>query len=267
VKLDPYGAYHLMKKSLQERKVGLALGGGGVLGAAHIGVLKALNELNVSIHAVAGTSIGALIASLFAFGKDWQDIEGVLTDLNWLNASELSLSQYAILSNKKLGDLITQNLGQVSFEEAKIPLAMVATDISKGQKVILKNGDVSNAVMASTCVPGIFEPIQIQETLLVDGGIVENVPISPLRDLGANFLIGVALGSGSTRDKPENVIDVLLRSFYFTIETATKLRTKDADLVIAPDLASFSLISTHQTGALMQAGYAETRKILGQNLA
>ncbi|MBS3751139.1 MAG: patatin-like phospholipase family protein, partial [Anaerolineales bacterium] len=107
-----------MKISLQEKKVGLALGGGGVLGAAHIGVLKALNELNVSIHAVAGTSIGALIASLFAFEKDWQDIEGVLTDLNWLNPSELSLSQYAVLSNKKLGDLITQNLGEVSFEEA-----------------------------------------------------------------------------------------------------------------------------------------------------
>ncbi|MFO7943595.1 MAG: hypothetical protein R6U51_04770 [Anaerolineales bacterium] len=96
--------------------------------------------------------------------------------------------------------------------------------------------------------------------------IVENVPISSLRDLGANYLIGVALGSGSTRDKPENVIGVLLRSFYFTIETATKLRTKDTDLVIAPDLASFSLISTHQTGAIIQAGYAETKKILSQNL-
>jgi NTE family protein len=110
--------------------------------------------------------------------------------------------------------LITDNIGEATFEQADIPLAMVATDIYNGEKVILKKGSVSKAVMASTCVPGLFNPIEVKDRILVDGGIVENVPISPLLEMDAEYLIGVALGTGSTREKPENIIDVLLRAFY-----------------------------------------------------
>lgn len=250
----------------KDTKVGLALGGGGVLGAAHIGVLKAVEELELPVHTIAGTSIGALMSALYAFGYNWQAIESITKDLNWLNASELSLSQFGILSNDKLGELITQNIGEATFEQADIPLAMIATDIYNGEKVILKKGSVSKAVMASTCVPGIFNPIELNDKLLVDGGIVENVPISPLQEMGAEYLIGVALGTGSTREKPENIIDVLLRSFYFSIEAATKLHTKKAHLLIQPDLASFNLISTSQTPELIDIGYREAKRELGKSL-
>ncbi|MFO8035363.1 MAG: patatin-like phospholipase family protein [Anaerolineales bacterium] len=251
----------------KDTKVGLALGGGGVLGAAHIGVLKAVEELDIPIHYIAGTSIGALISALYAFGYNWQAIETITEDLNWLNASELSLSQFGILSNDKIGELITKNIGEATFVQADIPLAMIATDIYNGEKVILQEGSVSRAVMASTCVPGLFNPIEVNNKILVDGGIVENVPISPLQEMGAEYLIGVALGTGSAREKPENIIDVLLRSFYFSIEAATKLHTKKAHLLIQPDLASFNLISTQQTPALINVGYKEAKKEFQKRLA
>ncbi len=265
--IDREGGVRAMETIGKDTKVGLALGGGGVLGAAHIGVLKAVEELDIPIHYIAGTSIGALISALYAFGYNWQAIETITEDLNWLNASELSLSQFGILSNDKIGELITKNIGEATFVQADIPLAMIATDIYNGEKVILQEGSVSRAVMASTCVPGLFNPIEVNNKILVDGGIVENVPISPLQEMGAEYLIGVALGTGSAREKPENIIDVLLRSFYFSIEAATKLHTKKAHLLIQPDLASFNLISTQQTPALINVGYKEAKKEFQKRLA
>jgi malate dehydrogenase (oxaloacetate-decarboxylating) len=107
----------------RKKKIGLALGGGAVLGAAHIGVLKAIEEFNIPISYIAGTSIGAIISAFYAFGKNWEEMAILLKGLNWLDISRISLSQFGLLSNKKLGKLITDNLGDVSFDEACIPLA------------------------------------------------------------------------------------------------------------------------------------------------
>ncbi len=182
-------------------KVGLALGGGAVLGAAHIGVLNALEEYGISVNYVAGTSIGALIAAFLAFGKGWQEITEIVKDLNWLDISGISLSQFGLLSNKKLGRLIIENLGDVNFNEAFIPIAMVAMDISTGEKIVLKKGSLAAAIMASTCIPDIFVPVEINGKLLVDGGIVENVPVTTLKDMGADMIIGVDLNAKHTHKK------------------------------------------------------------------
>lgn len=243
-------------------KVGLALGGGAVLGAAHIGVLRALEELDIDVSFVAGTSIGALLSAFVAFGKGWEEIQEIVKDLNWLDVSGLSLSQFGLLSNRKLGGLITEHLGDVTFEEASIPLAMVATDIVSGEKVVLKEGSVAKAVMASTCIPGIFVPVEIGDRLLVDGGIVENVPVTPLQDMGAGMIIGVDLNAGYPRRKPKNIIEVLLRSFELTLKTATKMQTEKADILIEPDLSSFNMVDIAQKEELMKRGYLETIKVL-----
>ena len=253
-----------MKKSSESKKIGLALGGGAVLGAAHIGVLKALEESDISVSYVAGTSIGALISSFLAFGKGWEDITEVVKDLNWLDISGISLSQFGLLSNKKLGRIIIENMGDVSFDEALIPLAMVATDISTGEKVVLKKGSVATAVMASTCIPGIFVPVEINGKILVDGGIVENVPVTTLKDMGADLIIGVDLNSKHTRKKPRNIVEVLLRSFDFTLKTATKLQTEQADILIEPDLSSFNMVAVDQMDDLIEMGYQEANLVLHQ---
>jgi NTE family protein len=251
-----------MKKLEKNKKIGLALGGGAVLGAAHIGVLKALHEQNISISYVAGTSIGAFVSAFVAFGKTWQEIQEIAKDLNWLDISAISLSQYGLLSNKKMGELLSERIGDVNFEDANIPTAMIATDIASGDKVVLRKGKIAQAVMASTCIPGIFAPVEIENKLLVDGGVVENVPITPLEDMGAEIIIGVDLNTERPAEKPQNIIEVLLRSFDFLIKTATELQTEEADILIKPDLSDFNMIDIDQADDLIQVGYAEAQKIL-----
>lgn len=251
-----------MKMLNHHKKIGLALGGGAVLGAAHIGVLKALEERNIPIHSIAGTSIGAFIAALYAFGKTWKDIEEVALDLRWMDISAMSLSQYGLLTNEKLGETLNDMLGPVEFKSARIPLAMIATDISNGEKVILRKGDVAKAVMASTCIPGVFIPIEIENKLLVDGGILENVPLSPLQEMGAESIIGVDLNAQHTYKKPDNIIDVLVNTFDMTLMNATKMQTEEADVLITPDLSAFNLLDTDQVADLIQQGYNEAKAVL-----
>jgi NTE family protein len=253
-----------MKKLRKNEKVGLALGGGAVLGAAHIGVLRALEEFDISVRFISGTSIGAFVAAFFAFNKHWKDIREIALDLKWLDISAISLSKMGLLSNKKLGALITRHIGDVNFDQAGIPLAMIATDISNGEKVILKEGKIADAVMASTCIPGIFKPLEIGDKLLVDGGIVENVPMSPLQKMGADYIIAVDLHAGYSQKKPEGIVEVLLNTFNFAIMNVTKLQTEEADALIKPDLSSFNFVDADQTEDLVEEGYSEAKKVFNK---
>ena len=253
-----------MFKRKRTRKIGLALGGGAVLGAAHVGVLRALDEDDIEISAVAGTSIGAFVGALYAFGKTWQDIESIARDLKWLDVSGLSLSQYGLLSNKKLGEKITDTIGEKKIQEAKTPLALVTTDIASGEKIVFTRGKVAKAVMASAAIPGIFKPVEHDTRFLVDGGVLENVPISPLQTR-VDKIIAVDLNAARSFKKPENIIDVLLNTFYLNMKQITELQTKKADLLITPDLTDFNMVDTGQVSDLIAVGYEEAKKVLGKN--
>ena len=251
---------------LKDKKIGLALGGGAVLGTAHIGVLKALDEFNIKISFISGTSIGSLIAAFTAFGFDWKSIKEIALSLDWMDISTISLSQYGLLSNKNIGELISNKIKNPQFENSNIPLAVITTDISNGKKVIITKGRVDNAVMASTSIPGLFAPVEINNDLLVDGGIVENVPISPLKNFGADYIIAVDLNAGRNQKRPENIIEVLLNTFDFTIMTATKLQTEEADMLIKPDLSKYNMVETNQIDNLIDKGYKEAKKMFEKYL-
>lgn len=251
-----------MSKLNKNKKIGLALGGGSVLGAAHIGVLRAIEEAEIEICCIAGTSIGAFIAALFAFGKSSNDIKQLTKGLDWLDISSIELSNLGLLSNVKLGKLIVKSIGDKYLEEADLTLAAVATDISSGKKVILKKGSIVDAVNASSALPGIFKPIEINGKLLVDGAVLENVPISPLKEFGAEQIIAVDLNAKHTYKKPENIIDVLLNAFNMTLTNLSTLQTKDVEFIIAPDLSEFNLIETDQFEELIEKGYADTKEYL-----
>ena len=188
-------------------KIGLALGGGAALGAAHIGVLKAIEELEIEISFISGTSIGAFVAAFYANGKNSAEIQAITKDLEWLDISGFTLSKFGLLSNEKLGKLIMKHLGDLEIQDAKIPAAMIATDIKTGEKITLNEGKIAQAAMASTCIPGVFIPVQMKDRWLVDGGLVENVPLSPLKEMGADFIIAVDLNTNQTFRKPENIIE------------------------------------------------------------
>lgn len=247
------------------KKIGLALGGGVVLGVAHIGVLKALEESEIKVEYISGTSIGSLIGALYAFGKSVEEIEKIALNIKWSELYTITLSKFALLSNEKIGNLLLDNIGDVDFKDANIPFSVVTTNISDGKRVVLDSGDVNAGVMASTAVPGVFTPIEIDDKLLVDGGIVENVPITAVRDLGAEFIIGVDLNTNYSSKKPKNIVEVLLNSFNYIMINSTKLQIKNADLSINPDLSMFNIISTEQIEDIINVGYEEAKRVLKES--
>lgn len=240
-----------------KKEIGLALGGGAVLGAAHIGVLRALEELDYSIKWISGTSIGALIASLYVFEKGYEGVEEAVIDLSWKDVASISISKYALFSHKKMKRFLEETIGDVSFEDANIPFAVVATDIANGKKVILSKGKIAEAVLASTSIPGIFEPVEINKALLVDGGVVENVPVSPLKEVGADFVVGVDLNAKYKYQRPSNIVGVLLNSFHLALSNIASQHVQQADIILEPDTSRFNLIDTKQTKDLIEEGYKE----------
>ena len=240
------------------KKIGLALG------AAHIGVIRALEEMDIEISYVTGTSIGAFVGALYAFGYTSKDIEEIALKLSWMDISGLALFESGLLSNAKLGDLLGESLGEKKIEDADIPLAVLATDITNGDKVVLDKGPVAQAVMASTCIPGVFGPVKFDDKLLVDGGIVENIPIDTVKNMGADYVIAVDLNAIKTYHKPDSILDVIINSFHFTLKAAAKFQTEGADVLLTPDLSEFNMVSTDQIKDLIEQGYKDAKEQLGK---
>jgi NTE family protein len=245
-----------------KRKLGLALSGGGTRGLAHIGVLQALEENNIRPDYISGTSIGAFAAALYAFGVPLEEIRKVGRGMSPVNVSKLKLSRLALFSNEELARLIQSKIGKARIEEALIPLAILAVDIGTGEKMVLKKGEVAPAVMASNAVPGIYRPVIIDGRMMVDGGIVEDVPISPLRPMGADTVVAVNLSADRKYRQPEDIIDVLLNAFDIAIDEDTKVQVKFADVLIEPQLSDFRRMDVGQIDALIAEGHrAATARI------
>ena len=245
------------------RPVGLALSGGATLGAAHVGILRALEEAEVGVDRLAGTSIGAVAAALYAFGTSTDDIEEIALDMSWLSISSFRLSRLGLLDNRRLGDVLANAIGQPDFEDASIPFGVVATDIGSGERVVLTSGPVVPAVLASACMPGIFQPVEHGGRMLVDGGLVENLPGSVVRSLGARTVIGADLNSRRSYQKPDDLVDVVLNATDIAINNATRLQSTDAiDLHIAPPLSSYGRFRSRRGAQLIEEGQRAARQAL-----
>jgi len=245
------------------RPVGLALSGGATLGAAHVGILRALEEAEVGVDRLAGTSIGAVAAALYAFGTATDDIEEIALDMSWLSISSFRPSRLGLLDNRRLGDVLANAIGQPDFEDASIPFGVVATDIGSGERVVLTSGPVVPAVLASACMPGIFQPVEHDGRMLVDGGLVENLPGSVARSLGARTIIGADLNSRRSYQKPDDLVDVVLNATDIAINNATRLQsTEEIDLHIAPPLSSYGRFRSRRGAQLIEEGHHAARQAL-----
>lgn len=247
----------------KHKKVGLALGGGSAYGAVHIGVLKALEELNIHPKFIAGTSIGAFVAALYAFGTSIEKMEEIGRDLNWLDVTGLKLSKLGLLSNKRLGKKVQDQLGNVRLEKSKIPLTMIATDICTSNKVVLNEGPLHKAVMASTCLPGIFIPVEWNDQLLVDGMLCENVPISPLRKMGAEKIIAVDLTTNRKYKCPEDIIEVMSNTIDMALNhMIQKQLESEKTTLIQPELSAYNKADTGMADKLIREGYEAAMEVL-----
>lgn len=245
-------------------KLGVAFGGGAAYGAAHIGVLKAFQELNINPEFVSGTSIGAFVAAHYAFGTPVDELEGIGMELDWLDITGFKISKMGLLSNEKLGKNIVDQLGKVTIEESKLPLCVISTNICTGKKVVLKEGPLHKAVMASSCLPGVFVPVEWDDMLLVDGVLCENVPVSPLRDLGAEDVIAVDLTTNRKYKCPEDIIDVMMNTFDIGLNNMIQGQLDDERTVlIQPELSAYNMADTRKAKTLIQEGYNAAMEALG----
>jgi len=256
-----------MKWNPFNSKIGLALGGGAAKGIAHIGVLEALEEEDIHIAYISGTSIGALVASYYAFGKRIEEIKRIGEGLNFKTVIGLSLHKKGIFSTKSIESMILRDLGNVNIEDSNIPLAICTTDISTGEQVILRQGNLAKAVCASVAVPGIFVPIEINGRTLVDGGITENVPITPLDKMGAGITVGINLNGNQQYPPPKDMIAIMSNAIDMAIDLRTRDQLKQADITLSLNLNRYSrLDNSGQFDDLYHEGYQSAKKKLSKLL-
>lgn len=253
------------------KKVGLVLGGGGPRGLAHIGVIKVLEENNIPIDFVAGTSIGAMIGGFYACTKDIKKVEEIALGVGKKMIFSLLDPSFkdGLLGGDKIKKFIENNIDKVDFDDLKIPLRIVATDFKSGEAVVINSGDVASAIRASISLPLIFKPIKRESKLLVDGGLSLPVPVEVMRDMGADFIIAVNLNADffSDNDKADKRF-----TLYKTAETSINIlqhnlsyqNVRGADIVISPRVGKTSWSKFLDGGEVIITGEESAREIIPQ---
>jgi NTE family protein len=248
----------------ERKKIGLALGGGAVRGAAHLGVLEVLEREGIRPDCVAGVSAGSAVGAVYCAGLNSDEMKRLILGLHWRKLSRVTHPRLGFLDGRQLEKYVEETIGPLKFEDLEIPLAAVAMDIVRGELVVLKEGPVAPAVRASCAIPGIFTPLERGEQILVDAGILNNVPVSVAREMGADYVIAVDLFPPTIREtKPRNLFQMFYLSFY----TLTRMAHREgpgADCLIVPPIGKFSLVDFSQVEALIEKGREAAEAKIGQ---
>ncbi|PLV18874.1 patatin-like phospholipase family protein [Pseudomonas guariconensis] len=281
-------------------KVGLVLSGGAARGIAHIGVLKALEEQGVRIDAIAGTSMGAVIGGLYASGYSVEELEKLATTLDWQQAlsdapprkdvpfrrkqddrdflvkQKLSFRDdgslglpLGVIQGQNLSLLLESKLAHTAdtrdFDKLPIPFRAVATDIASGEKVVFSRGHLPQVIRASMSIPAVFAPVELDGRLLVDGGMVDNIPVDVARDMGVDLAIVVDIGT-PLRDRKQlaTVVDVLNQSITLMTRRNSEEQLASLhqdDVLIQPSLAAFGVTDFGRAQDMIDAGYRAARAL------
>ena len=243
--------------------IGLALGGGFARGIAHIGVLKVLEEENIPVRVVTGTSVGALIGAAYCSGLSIGELEDLAHKVRFTSFARWTLSRYGFASNDRMVSFLTRTLKAKTFEELKIPLGVTATDFNNGEGVVFHSGSIIDPVRASCAYPGMFLPVEIRGRYLVDGMLSHPVPTRPLREMGADRVLAVHLkGTWSNGGPPRHLFDVIGQSFAIAQDAMACLWREAADLVIEPNVAGFGYDDFQRADALIRVGEAAMRNAI-----
>jgi len=241
-------------------KVGIVLSGGGARGVSHLGVIKALQEFGVSIQYISGTSVGALVGAFFAQGYPPDEILSIILTSRFYTSVRPAWTLRGLLSMDSLKDVLLKFIPHNSFESLKIPLVIAASDISHGRADYFSSGELIPPLLASCCVPAVFNPVQLNGGLYVDGGIMDNLPAKAIRK-ECDFLIGLHCNFLSSEFDARNFRSVIERSLMMAINGNTSHSKTICDLVIEPE--GSGKISTFDMGRakdLFEIGYQFTKQ-------
>jgi NTE family protein len=243
--------------------IGVALGGGFARGIAHIGVLKVLEEEGIPVRMIAGTSVGAIMGAAYCSGLTIAELEEIAHKVRFTTFARWTISRFGFASNDRMVAFLKQHLKVHNFEDLRIPLGVTATDFNTGKGRVFTSGPIIDPVRASCAYPGMFLPVEIQGSWLVDGMLSYPVPTVPLREMGAERVLAVQLkGQWSKTNAPRHYFDVIGQSFAIAQEMMSSMWRSAADVVIEPDVAGFDYDDFKRADQLIRVGEQAMRRAI-----
>lgn len=242
-------------KIFRKKKTALVLGGGSARGLAHIGVLKAFQREKINFDLVVGTSIGAFVGAVYALGEDMTEAEEAALNFNAMESLDFIIPPtMGLIKGNRIQTIIKKFVNEKMFSDLKIPMAIVATDIENGKEVVFTEGPLVDAIHVSCSYPGIFAPQRINGQLLVDGGIINTVPVSVARRMGADIVIAVDVGFCVQVGEIKNIFAIILQAFQIIGDELNRYQAMQADVVIRPDLGPINQLDFASAKTSIQKG-------------
>ncbi len=239
------------------KKIGIALSGGGVRGIAHLGVLKALNENGIFPNRVSGTSAGAIVGAMYCHGYAPEEIIEIIIKTNYFKFMRPAISWTGILKMDIVEDLYQKYIPENDFSSLKIPLTVAATDIKRGKVVYFSEGPLIKTIMASSCIPGMFDPIAIENNYYVDGGVLNNLPVEPLDGI-CDVIIGVNCNHLPVEHNIRNIKSLIERTIVMSMNYNVYSRKNKCDFFMEPPgLARYGVFDIKKSREIFDAGYLE----------
>jgi NTE family protein len=235
-------------------KIGLALGSGGARGMAHIGILKVLEEHSIPIDYIAGSSIGALVGSLYCVGHSPDLLRKFTTHFPQKYWLDYTVPKMGFVTGDKLKEIIRLLTKQKNIEEAQIPFSIVATNLKRGERKVFTHGPIAEAVRASISIPGIFVPEVIDGEYYVDGGVIDRVPVSVVKEMGADLVIAVDVSFFESSHAITSIFDVIAQSIDVMEREILRYRMLDADLMLRPNVGHYSTNKFSEVSKIIDEG-------------
>jgi len=244
-------------------KVGLALGGGGIRGIAHIGVLKALARHQIPIDFIAGTSAGSIVGALYAAGIELRMIEKAAKELSMFKVVLPTLSMKGLNDSEIIHRTLSSYLHGKTFSQLNKPFAVIAMELRTGTECVLTSGDVSKAVQASCSFPVLYTPTEINGEYYIDGGFVDNVPVRPLKEMGAEYIIAVdVIPEVILNEKLEDIISIVNRAQDILLRVSHQRDLAGADILISPVKQNIRAFDLGNQKKLIDEGDAATERVI-----
>ncbi len=242
-------------------KIGIVLSGGGARGIAHLGVLKALEEFGIKPSIISGTSAGAIAGAFYAAGYSLNEIKKIVEQNEVFNFSNILIKKQGIFAMKGFEKMYQTYFTTNSFHDLKIPLHVAATDILKGETVYFSSGNLSMALMASSCIPVVFQPVSFNGTYYVDGGVLNNFPIEPLINQ-CDIIIGSHVNSIRKEVNEIHMKDIVDRSFHLALSNSVKNKISNCNLFIEPpNMSQYSIFDIKKSDEIFEYGYTYTKNM------
>lgn len=253
-----------MKKFIKGKKTGIALSGGGARGIAHLGALKALEEEGFKPSMISGTSAGSLAGAFYADGFKPDEILDIFSTRKIYNLMRLIYPKTGFMRVDGLREILTENLRSDKIEDLKIPLIITATNFNLGKTEYFTEGNLIDALISSAAIPILFEAQKIQDTFYLDGGIMNNLPVYPLRKK-CKRIIAVHVNPIGNIEKISSPVQVAERSFHLAIGASIQHIKEEVDLFIEPPgLSEFGMLEVKRAKEIFNVGYSYTKELLGK---